>query len=232
MIAIIPARAGSKGLPGKNVRPLHGKPLIAYTIEAAKGAQSIDRVILSTESREIADIGVQYGAEVPFLRPIELAQDHSAAIDTYIHVIDRLNDGQPHDRKIDELTVLQPTSPLRTSQDIDEAVKIFQQKQADSILACAPAPHPIQWFKYIDEKGVLRGFFPESLKNRQDHQVCYLPNGAIYVFKYFLLKELRNYSTDKTFPYVMPARRSIDIDTLEDFELAEFFLSKNVQGAS
>src|SRR5277367_6641535 len=92
ILALIPARGGSKGLPGKNIRPLSGKPLIAYTIEAAKRATSIDRIILSTDSEEIAEVGVKYGAEVPFLRPPMLANDHSAAIDTYIYVVDRLNE--------------------------------------------------------------------------------------------------------------------------------------------
>ena len=233
MIAIIPARGGSKGLPGKNTRLLGGKPLIAWTIEAALGAHSLSRIILSTDCEDIANVGLEYGAEVPFMRPVELAQDNSLAIDTYTYTVDRLNDEFVSEGKsnspslIDELVVCLPPAPLRESSDIDNSVKIFREKKADSVISFYQSPHPLQWYKYIDEEGVLRGVFSdkEGLANRQEEKTAYLPNGAIYIFKYSLLKEKRTYYTDRTYPYLMPVSRSVDIDTFEDFCLAEFYLS-------
>ena len=120
MIAIIPARGGSKGLPGKNIRPLLGKPLIAYAIESALGARSIDRVVVSTDDPEIAAVARRFGGEVPFMRPEELATDTAAAVDNYIYTVDRL--AREGGSAIDSFAVLLPTAPLRTSEDVDKAV--------------------------------------------------------------------------------------------------------------
>jgi N-acylneuraminate cytidylyltransferase/CMP-N,N'-diacetyllegionaminic acid synthase len=227
VLAIIPARGGSKGLPGKNIRPLNGKPLIAYTIEAALGAKEISRVLVSTDCNEIATVSRQFGAEIPFMRPPELAQDDSLAIDNYIYTVDRLS--REGSFKIEDIVVLLPTAPLRNSLDIDNAVQLFRGKNADSVISFYQAPHPVQWHRYLDEVGVLRSFFEDGqrLANRQDEKVAFLPNGAIYVFKYHVLKNLRVYYTDKTYPYIMPANRSADVDTIDDFNLAEFWMRKN-----
>lgn len=224
MLAIVPARGGSKGLPGKNIRLLAGKPLIAHTIEAALEAKSITRVICSTDSEEIAAVAKDAGAEVPFLRPADLAQDNSMAIDNYIFTVDRLiAEGMP----VDEYCVLLPTAPLRTAYDIDQAASIFHEKAADSVISFYPAPHPVQWYHIIDEQGVLRKYFIgdiNSLANRQDEEATYLPNGAIYIFRHQILKTTRRYYTDRTYPYLMPANRSVDIDTIDDFDYANFLL--------
>jgi CMP-N,N'-diacetyllegionaminic acid synthase len=225
MLAIIPARGGSKGLPGKNIRPLAGKPLIAYSIEAALAAKSITRVICSTDSEEIAAVARAAGAEVPFLRPEELAQDNSLAIDNYIYTVGRLiNEGMA----VEEYCVLLPTAPLRNAADIDGAAEVFYRNQADSVISFYPAPHPVQWHHFIDENGVLRKVIDDAdrLSNRQDVKAAYLPNGAIYIFRHSVLKSRRLYYTDKTYPYLMPANRSVDIDVLDDFEFAEFLLSR------
>lgn len=226
MLAIIPARGGSKGLPGKNIRNLNGKPLIAHTVEAALGSKEVGRVVLSTDSEEIAAISKRYGAEVPFMRPAYLAQDDSLAIDNYIYTVDRL--ATESGNKIEEMVVLLPTAPLRNSDDIDSAIKLFREKNADSVISFYPAPHPVQWHHFIDDKGVLRPFIHQDnkLSNRQKVKEAYLPNGAIYVFKYRILKEQRAYYTDRTYPYIMPAKRSVDIDTIDDFNLAEFLMNK------
>jgi CMP-N,N'-diacetyllegionaminic acid synthase len=225
MLAIIPARGGSKGLPGKNIRPLAGKPLIVYSIEAALAAESVSRVICSTDSEEIAAVARAAGAEVPFLRPAELAQDNSLAIDNYIYTVDRLiGEGMA----IEEYCVLLPTAPLRNSADIDGAADVFYRNQADSVISFYPAPHPVQWHHIIDKKGVLRKYFSEDdgrLANRQDEKESYLPNGAIYIFRHSILKGTYQYYTDRTYPYLMPANRSVDIDTIDDFEYAAFLLS-------
>ena len=223
MIAIIPARGGSKGLPGKNIMPLNGKPLIAYAVEAGLKSKYIDRVIVSTEDEEIARIAVQYGAELPFMRPAELATDTAMAVDNYIYTIGRLEkeSGKP----IDAFVVLQPTSPLRIAEDIDGAVELFMQKDADSVVSYCQEDHPITWHKYLDEEGRFVNLFEVSLKNRQDFRVSYYPNGAVYVFKTAIIRE-RKYFTDKSYAYVMPKSRSVDIDTIDDLEYAEFLLRR------
>ncbi len=223
MIAIIPARGGSKGLPGKNVRPLNGKPLIAYAIEEALKAKHIDRVIISTDDEEIARVAVEYGAELPFMRPAELASDTAMAIDNYIYTIGRLEEegGKP----IDAFVVLQPTSPLRIAEDIDGAIELFKQKGADSVISYCQEAHPVSWHKYLDEEGRFVDIFDANIKNRQENRVSYYPNGAVYVFRTSMIRE-RKYYTDKSYAYVMPRMRSVDIDFIEDFEYAEYLLNR------
>lgn len=226
MIAIIPARGGSKGLPGKNIKTLLGKPLILYTIEAALKSKSINRIILSTDDKKIVDAVKNYNIEVPFLRPKELATDNALAIDNYIYTIDRLN--KEFNEKISEFIVLQPTSPLRLPQDIDAAVELFKDKAADSVLSFCEALHPPQWAKKILPNNKIEDYFNLNInnKNRQELETAYMPNGAIFVFKLSLLKEERLYYSDKTFPYIMPYERSVDIDSQVDFDFAEFLMQK------
>jgi N-acylneuraminate cytidylyltransferase/CMP-N,N'-diacetyllegionaminic acid synthase len=221
VIAIIPARSGSKGLPGKNIKPLLGKPLIAYTIEAALKSKHITNIIVSTNDKNIYQIGLNYGADDTFLRPAELAQDDSLAIDNYLYTIQRLNDEFNYD--INDFVVLQPTSPLRKSEDIDAAIELFRDKSADSVISYTEEHHPISWHKYIDEAGRVETIFPESIQNRQVNRPTYYPNGAVYVFSLELIK-LKKYYSEKSFAYLMPRERSIDIDTADDFNYAEFIM--------
>ena len=221
MIAIIPARCGSKGLPGKNIRGLCGKPMIAYTIEAALESKYIKNVIISTDCKEIEDVAKKFGAKSYFLRPKELASDDSKAIDNYIYTVDRLNND--FDYSVDSFVVLQPTSPLRIVQDIDGAIKLFKEKKADSVVSYTEEHHPITWHKYIDNNGKFENIFEEKLLNRQDIRSSYFSNGAVMVFKYDLLK-INKYFSDNSYAYIMPRRRSVDIDTLEDFRYIEFLL--------
>ncbi len=222
MLAIIPARGGSKGLPGKNIKSLNGKPLIAYSIEAALQSNAIDRVIVSTDSAEIAEIALKYGAEIPFMRPSYLAEDSSLAVDNYIYTIDRYE--KEYEVKVDAFCVLQPTSPLRISDDIDNAVNIFLEKKADSVISYCEEHHTVSWHKHLEDDGRLSDVFTDQkIKNRQDVKPTYYPNGAIYVFKSSIIK-LGQYYSDKTFAYVMPRERSVDIDVLDDFKLAEFLM--------
>lgn len=223
MIAIIPARGGSKGLPGKNVRPLNGKPLIAFAIEAALKAKHIERVIISTDDDEIARVAVEYGAELPFMRPAELASDTAMVIDNYIYTIGRLEEEDGKD--IDAFVVLQPTSPLRVAEDIDGAIELFEKKGADSVISYCQEAHPVTWHKYLDEDGRFVDIFDANIKNRQENRVSYYPNGAVYVFRTSMIRE-RKYYTDKSYAYVMPRTRSVDIDFIEDFEYAEFLLRR------
>lgn len=222
MIAIIPARGGSKGLAGKNIKELVGKPLIAYTIEAAKAAEGISQVIISTDNAKIAKIATDYGAECPFMRPAELASDTAKSIDTYLYTMARMEElsGQP----IEEFMVLQPTSPLRNAQHIDEAIQLFRSKEAESVVSYVEEAHPINWHRFLDEEGRIEDVFTDhALLNRQDYRKTYYPNGAIYIFKHELVKEGKYYS-EKSFAYVMDKKYSVDIDTQEDFEYAQHLL--------
>ncbi len=227
MLALIPARGGSKGLPGKNIRPLAGCPLIAHTIHAAQVAVSITRVVVSTDDEEIAAVARAHGAEVPFLRPAELAGDASPAIDTYLHACSELErQGSP---PIEELAVLLPTSPLRMAPDIDQAVGQFRLRSAEAVISVTPSAHPLHWAKVVDDQGVLRDALPGGAannRNRQDYPQTFLPNGAIYVFSRILLERRAGYYTDRTYPMVMPKQRSVDIDDLYDFAIAEFLLTR------
>lgn len=224
MIAIIPARGGSKSLPGKNVRPLNGKPLIAYAIEEALKSKYLDRVIISTDDEDIARIAVQFGAELPFMRPAELASDTAMAIDNYIYTVNRLE--KESGTTIDAFVVLQPTSPLRIAEDIDGAVELFKAKDADSVISYTQEAHPISWHKYLDEEGRFVDILESNINNRQVNRVSYYPNGAVYVFRSSMIRD-RKYYTDKSYAYIMPRTRSVDIDYIEDFEYAEFLLKRS-----
>lgn len=225
MIAIVPARGGSKGLPGKNIKPLCGKPMIAYTIEEAKKSKYISEVIISTDSEEIEEIAIKYGAKSLFSRPKYLASDTAKAIDNYIYTVDRLNGEFGY--AIKDFVVLQPTSPLRLAKDIDGAIELFKSKNADSVISYTEEQHPIEWHKYITDDGKFESIFEEKLLNRQEIKKSYYPNGAVYVFAYSLIKQKKYYSND-SYPYIMPQDRSVDIDTLEDFKYIEFLLREKL----
>jgi N-acylneuraminate cytidylyltransferase/CMP-N,N'-diacetyllegionaminic acid synthase len=231
MVAIIPARGGSKGVQGKNIKLLCGKPLIAYTIEAAKAAKRIDRIVLSTDDTDIAQIARAYNVDIPFMRPKELAQDDSRGIDTYIYTIDKLN--KELNNHYDEFIVLQPTSPLRMPEDIDNAIELFYKNNANAVIACVMMPHPPTWARKINKDGKIENYFNIDIenKNRQEFESAYLPNGAIYILKYSFLTEKYAYYSDKTYAYLMPPERSIDIDTELDFKLAELLIKERGSSA-
>jgi len=227
MLALILARGGSKGLPGKNIRALNGLPLLAYSIKAAKETGRIEGIVLSTEDPEIAKLGKAHGAEVPFMRPAELAQDSSPVREAIIYTIDRLT--RENGRPVKEFVLLQPTSPLRTAQDVSKAMDLFQKKQADAVISVCKAHHPPFWAKAIAADGKLEDYFITAdatlSDNRQEHKPCYYPNGAIYIFNYQYFKNNENYYAGNVFAYEMPKERSVDIDDLFDFTLAEFLIN-------
>jgi len=224
LIALIPARGGSKGLPGKNTKLLNGIPLIAHTILAALNASQISRVIVSTENEEIAFIAKKYGAEVPFMRPQKMATDTALSIDAYEYTIKKLEANEKI--SIDNFTVLQPTSPLRSSQDIDAAITLFFKNKADSVISFCAEHHPISWHKYLETNGRIIHDSKEKLQNRQEFKPTYFPNGAIYILNKDVF-QTRNYYSENTFAYLMERTNSIDIDTIEDFEYAEFLMQRN-----
>jgi CMP-N,N'-diacetyllegionaminic acid synthase len=230
MLAIIPARGGSKGVPRKNIRQLANKPLIQWTIEAAMNASCIDRIILSTDDHEIADVCRTSGIEIPFMRPNELAKDGSLGIDCYIYTMERLISEFDYDE--DEFVVLLPTAPFRNAADIDNAVEMFYSMDADSVISCAQLPHPLDWVCRIDGHGKLNrisGSF--KMANRQEADILYVPNGGVSVFKYSILKKNYSFYTDNTHGYIMPPERSIDIDTEYDFSYAEYLMNRDFDNA-
>ena len=221
MLVLIPARLGSKGLKNKNIKNFHGKPLIAHTIIAAKKVKKVNRIIVVTESKKIKKIAEKFGAEVPFLRPKKLATSSSLAIDSYIYTIKKIQKNEK--KKIRTFMVLLPTSPLRNSNHITKALNTFNSKKHDSLISVSRSDVPISWNKILDKKGFLKEIFIENgiLKNRQHSRASYIPNGAIYIFKFALLEKYRKYIFKKTIAFIMDKRNSIDIDNIGEFNLAK-----------
>lgn len=216
IIAAIPARGGSKGIPRKNIRLLCGKPLIAYTIEAALGSKYIDRVVVSTEDEEIAKIAREYVAEV-IERPQELADDFAPTEPVLEHVFRYMKEAEGY--QADVIVLLQPTSPLRNSQHIDEAIETFFSNKYDSLLSVCPS-HAFLW--KTDRKKVYSVNYDfRNRPRRQDRHPEYRENGAIYITKYDILSNEHNRLGGKIGIYIMPPEDSWEIDTEFDFWLCE-----------
>ncbi|HNT23100.1 MAG TPA: acylneuraminate cytidylyltransferase family protein [Anaerolineales bacterium] len=222
-LAIIPARGGSKGIPNKNIAFVGGRPLIAWTIQAARSVSEIERVIVSTDSPAIAQVAQQYEAEVPFLRPAELARDETPSIDVVIHLVNELEKADGY--RPDYILLLQPTSPLRSAEDIRSALRLAQEKNALSVVSVCPAGQNPYWMKTISKDGLMHPFLQTTSTRRQDLPSLYVPNGAIYLTQREWLLEKRAFYTDQTHAYVMPPERSLDIDEPWDMTLAKLILT-------
>ncbi|MDO8963199.1 MAG: acylneuraminate cytidylyltransferase family protein [Coriobacteriia bacterium] len=225
VLGLIPARGGSKGLPGKNVRPLAGRPLIAWTVAAALASPSLDAVVVSTDIEGIADAARQAGAEVPFLRPPHLARDDSRMIDVVLDVVDTLaNEG----RDFELVVLLQPTSPLRTSEDVELALRELTKSGGHAIAAVCDAEHSPLLSGTLPPDRSLDGFLAQrdTTANRQELPAFYRLNGAVYVAELGWLRETGTFVGPGAFAHVMPQERSVDIDSELDFALAEFLLSR------
>jgi len=230
MIALIPARGGSKGVPRKNIKNLNGYPLISYTIKAALAAGCFSRVIVSTDNQQIADVAKQFGAEVPFMRPDHLATDSSLAIDTYLYTMNRLK--KEGSKDTDCFTVLLPTTPLRTVQNIQEAVSLFLDRKPSSLVSVTKALVPLAWYMVMDNQNILEKVKmrdSDTLTNRQEEPDYFIPNGAIYIFRTNLLETTRQYYFEDSIGYEMKAEASIDIDTPFDFFVAECMLKERAK---
>ena len=224
LIAIIPARSGSKGLPNKNIRLLNGKPLIAYSLVAAQEAEIFDEIFLSTDSQKYANIASQYGANVPFLRSDSLATDTASTWDCVNEALEQYG---TMGKKFDIFVVLQPTSPLRTPQDIVTAVETMILNTADSVVSVCEADHSPLWYNILPKNKSIKGFVrPEIMtKTRQELPTFYRINGAIYAVDTSYFFRTQNIYDGNSFAYIMPKERSIDIDSLFDFSFAEYLLS-------
>ena len=221
LIAIIPARSGSKGLKDKNIKPLNGKPLLAYSVEAAVESGLFDTVHVSTDSKEYADIAKSYGADEPFLRDVQNSGDASSSWDAVREVLRKYRE---IDKEFDVSVLLQPTSPMRTSEDIKEAYKLFVEQNAISLTSVTEVDHPVQWCFRLDETRSMKDFAESPFKEsrRQELEKYYRENGAIYIVGTEVIANPSfDFYTEQCVAYVMERGRSIDIDTLQDFIIAE-----------
>jgi CMP-N,N'-diacetyllegionaminic acid synthase len=226
VLGLITARGGSKGLPGKNIRLLCGKPLIEWSISAAKAASCVDRIVVSTDDAAIADVARRAGAEVPFERPSELATDSASSVDVVIHAIDTL---AKTDLAFDIVVLLEPTSPLRDSFDIDEAVQRLIQTGAGAVVSVcrAVSTHPAFMFS-LDEKGRLRPYLernPTGLR-RQDIDPIFFLDGTLYASRIDVLKTKRSFYHEDTVAFEVPKWKSLEIDDSDDFIMVEALMAK------
>lgn len=228
ILGVIVARGGSKGIPRKNIKDLCGKPLIAYTLDAVKHSTLLTRTILSTDDQEIADVAKQYGADVPFLRPSDLAQDKSTAIPVIQHALNFL---QEHDNEVyDYVMILQPTSPFRLGEDIDASIQKIVDTGADSVMSMVELiDFSVKKLKKIEDDIILPLIVDEGKTTEQrDKDIpTYKRNCAIYLTKVDCIMQGDLFGQISR-PYIMPAERSIDINKPIEFEMAEFFMRKKL----
>lgn len=222
ILAIIPARAGSKRLPNKNILQIGSKPLIAWTIEAAKESKYIDNLIVSTDSQKIYDVAKKFGANTPFLRPSELAQDDTRSIDVVIHALEFYKD------EYDYVILLQPTSPLRETSDIDGGIEHCFAKDATTVIGVCEVVHSPLWSNTLDDSLSMDNFLDDKYNNSrsQDLPTFYRINGAFYMSKAdSVLKNETFFVKENIYAYIMTQENSADIDTKLDFMVSEALIN-------
>lgn len=225
-LAVIPARGGSKRLPRKNVLDLAGKPLIAWTIGAANNSKHIDHFVVSTDDQEISDVSKRYGAEV-LTRPDELATDRASSVDVVLHAI------ETQTQSYDYVILLQPTSPLRTAQHIDEAIELFFEKNANSVISVCETDHSPLWANTLPKDGNMGSFIREEVKGKrsQDLPIFFQLNGAIYIVNSTEFKQSKSFiQANNSYAYIMSKKDSVDIDTDLDFEFVSLLINKVNKG--
>jgi CMP-N,N'-diacetyllegionaminic acid synthase len=222
-LVVIPARGGSKGLPGKNIKKLMGKPLIHYTIEAARTLFSDEQIIVSTDDLDIKSCAEQTGLNVPFIRPAELATDTASTIEVLLHA---LKVSEANQYVPDALILLQPTSPLRNSQHIEEAMNLFNETIDMVVSVKETESNPYYVLFEENENGFLKKSKAGNFTRRQDCPKVWEYNGAIYIINVQSLKNVGHLNFDKVMKYEMKKEHSVDIDTEMDWMIAEYFLNK------
>ncbi len=226
VLAIIPARGGSKGLPRKNVLSCAGKPLIACSIEAAANSRLVDHAIVSTDDEEIIEVARQHGGVVPFVRPVELASDTAAMDEVAIHALESL------ESTFDVCVLLQSTSPLRTAGDIDAALERMSRLSARSVVSLSPSPKSPHWMYAVDAASSRMTPLLAETSNavrRQDLPTTFVLNGAVYAIQVAALLSERRWVLPDSVGYVMPSERSIDIDSEVDFVVADYLLRRSLR---
>jgi len=227
-VVLICARGGSKGLPGKNIKPLGGVPLIGWSINIAKKVKNISRIIVSTDSQEIVDIALEYGAEVPFMRPKGLSQDNSPEWLVWRHAIDYL---EGCDDKVDAIVVLPATAPLRSVSDVEACMDLFENSEVDSVVTASEASRS-PYFNMItkdDNDYASLVVLPKShIIRRQDAPEVFDMTTVAYVVDINFVKEYNGIFEGKTKSVIVPKKRAIDIDDLMDFKFAELILKNEL----
>ena len=229
ILCIIPARGGSKGLPGKNIKPLLGKPLIGWTIEQAKASKYISEIFISTDSREIADVAEQFGVSVPELRPAELSGDNSPSSEFIIYTLDLL---KAHGKIFEYVILLEPTSPLRKVNDIDNAIQLLNsESDADGVISVGEVhmEHPMI-VKKLTENGKLTSYIEEikRITQRQMMDKAYFPYGVIYIAKCSKFRETKSFYVGNIIPYFIERWQNYEIDDIYDFLCIEAILKEKV----
>jgi CMP-N,N'-diacetyllegionaminic acid synthase len=226
VLGIIPARGGSKGLPGKNIKLLNGIPLIAYTIKEAIKSK-LEECIVTTDSEEIASISRLYGGNIPFIRPIEIATDNASSIDVVLHALNFMKEHK--NKEYDAIMLLQPTTPFRDSEDINQALDLLIKSDADSVISVTSVggTHPAR-MKFIKDGNLIDPPFVEEFEgqNRQELKPMFIRNGGIYLTRINTIKN-GSFKGDISKAYVMPEKKSVNIDNIDDFEFAEWLMTKN-----
>lgn len=222
-LAVIPARSGSKGLKDKNIKDMNGKPLIAYTIEAAKESGVFDTIHVSTDSEKYAEIARKYGAEVPFLRASEYSTDTAATWDVVKYAVRRYEEMGEF---FDTVALLQPTTPLRTEQDIRKAFDILSERSANAVVSVCEVDHSPLWTDTLPEDGNMKGFVKKEYRElpRQKMPAYYRVNGAVYLVRRDCLTDMSCLYDNNCYAYIMDRRSSIDIDDALDFDIASTIL--------
>ena len=220
LLALIPARGGSKGIPRKNIRPFCGKPLLQWSIDVALSSPSVDRLVVSTDDPEIAEVARAGGAEVPFLRPLELATDTTPGIAPVLHALQLLPE-------VSEVLLLQPTSPLRQVDDVEAIVALHRQAGHDAVVSVVPSSKHPAWMFSLSSGQVLEPLVAHSdVACRQQLSPAYALNGALYLASRTVLERERSFLTPDTMGYVMPPERSVDIDSALDWQWGEFLMQQ------
>ena len=230
VLFLITARGGSKGVPRKNIRKVGSLPLIAYKIRAAQGTSFDKRIIVSTEDTEIADVARKYNAEVPFVRPSELASDEASSMDVVLHAMDWIekNDGSEYDY----ICLLEPSSPFATSDDLEKAINLIEKKQADTLLGMEEVGVTRNFIHELDADGKLSLFYDEIKKlnsvRRQSQAKEYTMNGCMYIARWNYFKEHKLFHSVNSVPYIMPEEQSVEIDTVTDYHFACFLVDNGI----
>ncbi len=231
VLFVITARGGSKGVPRKNIRQIGGLPLIAYKIIAAEKCKYTHRTIVSTDDDEIAEVAKQYGAEVPFRRPTELASDTASSMDVVMHTIEWVEKNDP-DKVYDTICLLEPSSPFATYEDIDNALTVMENTGADTVLGMKEVEVSRDFIFELDNNDGLSKFW-ESVKEmsgvrRQDQKPQYTMNGCMYIAKMKYFKKNRLFHSYNSKPYIMSWEKSVEIDTEQDLKYAEYLIKEGL----
>lgn len=229
LLAIIPARGGSKRLPKKNVLPFAGRPLISWTIDAALSSLCFDSIVVSSDDEPTLSIARRHGV-LALRRPTALATDHATTLDVVLHTLDSVSSNAG---EFDAVVVLQPTSPLRTADDISQAVQTFRHGDAASVISVCPVDHPVEWTMELGSAGQIDDFAQAASSIRsQDLPPRYRLNGAICITAVDAIRDKRSFLPSPSYAYVMPRERSFDIDTELDFFLCESIMKKQAESGN